>query len=193
MELLPSVRVLPGVAGGLLWHTENVEFQEVYARYKDPVWRLARRMSRTDEDALDATQEIFVRVWRGLPGFRGASKLSTWVFQVAWNCLRSRHRRSRGALHLVEVPTASTDPAEGIEVRDPAPDPERQAVATQLLERVDAALGRLPDEQRAVIWLRDAEGLSYEEIARALDVPIGTVRSRLARARAALREAVERP
>ena len=190
---MPSVRVLPGVAGQLLWHTESVEFQEVYARYKDPVWRLARRMSRTDEDALDATQEIFMRVWRGLPGFRGASKLSTWVFQVAWNCLRSRHRRSRGALHLVEVPTASTDPDEGIEVRDPAPDPERQAVAPQLLEQVDAALGCLPDEQRAVIWLRDAEGLSYEEIARALDVPIGTVRSRLARARAALREAVERP
>ncbi|MCG6962978.1 MAG: sigma-70 family RNA polymerase sigma factor [Acidobacteria bacterium] len=169
-----------------------MEFQEVYARYKDPVWRLARRMSRTEDDALDATQEIFLRVWRGLPGFRGASKLSTWVFQVAWNCLRSRHRRSRGALHLVEVPTASTDPAEGVEVHDPAPDPERRAAAGELLEQVDAALDRLPEEQRAVIWLRDAEGLSYDEISRTLGIPIGTVRSRLARARGTLREAVER-
>lgn len=180
------------MGGELLWHTGSVEFQEVYARYKDPVWRLARRLSRTEEDALDATQEIFLRVWRGLPGFRGASKLSTWVFQVAWNCLRSRHRQSRGALHLVEVPTTSTAAGEGFEVRDPAPDPERRAAGGELLEQVDAALGQLPDEQRVVVWLRDGEGLSYEEIAQALEVPIGTVRSRLARARAALREAIQR-
>ena len=58
------------------------------------MWRLARRLTGDDEEALDTTQEIFVRVWRGLPGFRGEAKLSTWVFQIAWNYLRAHRRRS---------------------------------------------------------------------------------------------------
>lgn len=75
---------------------------------------------------------------------------------------------------------------------DPAPGPERAAVSADLLERVSRAMDQLPEHQRVVIWLRDGEDLSYSEIAAVLDLPIGTVRSRLARARAALKEAVDR-
>ena len=64
-------------------------FEEVYRRFRRPVWSLARQFLGSENDALDATQEIFVRVWKGLPGFRGDAKLSTWVFQIAWNYLRS--------------------------------------------------------------------------------------------------------
>ena len=74
---------------------------------------------------------------------------------------------------------------------DTGPDPERRARATELLDRVELALERLPEHYRVVVWLRDGEDLSYQEIAEALDVPIGTVRSRLARARGALKELVE--
>jgi RNA polymerase sigma-70 factor (ECF subfamily) len=74
---------------------------------------------------------------------------------------------------------------------DSGPDPERRARAAELLDRVEEALGRLPEHYRVVVWLRDGEDLSYQEIADALDVPIGTVRSRLARARATLKEMVE--
>jgi RNA polymerase sigma-70 factor (ECF subfamily) len=76
-------------------------------------------------------------------------------------------------------------------VADPAPDPERRTGSVELLERLQAALAELPEHHRAVIWLRDGEGLTYEQIAEALDVPIGTVRSRLARARLTLKRTVE--
>jgi RNA polymerase sigma-70 factor (ECF subfamily) len=165
-----------------------VDFEEVYSRFRDPVWRLARRMTESEEEALDATQEIFLRVWKGLGGFRGEAKLSTWVFQIAWNYLRW-HRRRMGR-HDQLVTAASQDAVGG--VRDPHPDPERRAVASDLIDRVDAALKELAEHHAIVLWLRDGEGLSYREIAAVLDAPVGTVRSRLARARQALREAVER-
>ena len=133
-----------------MWQTGLVDFDLVYERFRLPVWRLVRRLTTTEEEALDTTQEIFLRVWRGLP-----------------------------AQDLVESAV------------DTEPDPERRARATQLLDRIEAALEKLPEHYRVVVWLRDGEDLSYQEIADALDVPIGTVRSRLARARGALKEMVE--
>lgn len=162
-------------------------FEEVYRRYRRPVWSLARRFLNSEEEALDATQEIFVRVWKGLAGFRGEAKLSTWVFQIAWNYLRST-RRKKG------LQSFQTDDENGsllAQIPDTRADPERRAVAAGTLDRVEAALRLLPEQQRIVVWLRDGEDLSYQEIAHVLDIPIGTVRSRLARARGALRLASE--
>jgi len=163
-----------------------VVFEEVYERFRRPVWRLARRLTGNEEEAFDATQEIFLRVWRGLSGFRGDAKLSTWVFQIAWNYLRGHHRR------LDRRPTPVADGAEEIVARtpDPAPGPERRAMSADLLDRVTSAMDDLPEHYRVVLWLRDGEDLSYIEIAEVLDLPIGTVRSRLARARAALKKSV---
>ncbi len=171
------------------WHTREVapSFDEVYARLRDPVWRLCRRFTRDTEEALDACQEIFLRVWRGLPAFRGEAKVETWVFQVAWNHLRTREAGRRRRPRAVE-PRAGERGSVPLDVRDPRPGPERRAAAREELHRVECALARLPLAQRAVVWLRDGECLSYEEIARVLGVPVGTVRSRLARARAALRK-----
>ncbi len=171
------------------WHTRTVglSFDEVYVRLRDPVWRLCRRLTGDPEEALDACQEIFLRVWKGLPGFRGEAKVETWVFQVAWNHLRSRRGRKRRELPLAGQ-RAGDETGPPAEVADPRPGPERRAAAREALDRVDRALAGLPRNQRVVVWLRDGEGLSYEEIARVLSVPVGTVRSRLARARTALRE-----
>jgi len=144
-------------------------------------------MTEGEEEALDATQEIFLRVWKGLAGFRGESKLSTWVFQIAWNYLRW-HRRKMGRQHHLLEPESEHTMSLAVE---PSPDQERQVVASNLLERVEHALATLPEHHRLMIWLRDGEGLSYEQIAAVLDVPLGTVRSRLARARSALKRAVE--
>ena len=162
-------------------------FDEVYERFRRPIWRLARRLTGSDEEAFDATQEIFLRIWRGLAGFRGEAKLSTWVFQIAWNYLRGHHRRH--GRHLKAV----VDQSEEIvaQTPDPAPGPERRVVSSDLLDCVSAAMDALPEHYRAVVWLRDGEDLSYAEIADVLDLPIGTVRSRLARARSALKEAVD--
>jgi len=183
-----SPATLPYVA--VSWHTGPVTFEEVYRRYRAPVWRLARRLTGGEEEALDATQEIFLRVWRGLGGWRGEAQLSTWVFQIAWNYLRSLRRREMGRPRAVPLDAADAS-AEAVTVPDSAPDPERHADAAERLGRVEAALAKLGETHRVVIWLRDGEDLSYEEIAKVLDVPIGTVRSRLARAREALRRAVE--
>lgn len=161
-------------------------FDEVYERFRRPIWRLARRLTESDDEAFDASQEIFLRVWRGLAGFRGESKLSTWVFQIAWNYLRG-HNRRRGR-HLRTI----TEKSEEFVARypDPAPGPERRAVSSDLLDRVTLAMDELPEHYRIVVWLRDGEDLSYSEIADVLDLPVGTVRSRLARAREALKKAV---
>jgi RNA polymerase sigma-70 factor (ECF subfamily) len=167
-----------------------VEFDALYERFRRPVWRLARRLTENDEEALETTQEIFLRVWRGLEGFRGDSKISTWVFQIAWNYLRA-YRRKRGR-QLQFVSAGSERAQETVEIAaDPAADPERRTAANESVARLDAALRSLPEHHRVVVWLRDGEELSYQEISQVLDVPIGTVRSRLARARAALRDVME--
>ena len=150
-------------------------FEEVYRQFRRPVWRRARRLTGSDEEALDATQEIFLRVWRGLSGFRGESQVSTWIFQIAWNYLRWHRRRRYRRPMEVEIP-AAYDGAPGTEPVDPHADPERRASTGDLLSRVEGAIARLPEHQRVVLWLRDAEDLSYEEIARSLELPIGTVR-----------------
>lgn len=166
-----------------------VDFDEVYERFRRPVWRLAKRFTESEEEALDTTQEVFLRVWRGLPGFRGEAKLSTWVFQIAWNHLRA-YRRKMGRQPLT-VKEGMNDTGILVDVApDPQPDPERRAAAAEMLDLVEAALRELPEHYQIVVWLRDGEDLSYEEIAQVLDVPIGTVRSRLARARSSLRQAV---
>lgn len=166
-----------------------MDFDEVYERFRRPVWRLAKRLTDSEEEALDTTQEVFLRVWRGLPGFRGEAKLSTWVFQIAWNHLRA-HRRKMGRQPLT-VKEGLNDTRDLVDVApDQQPDPERRAAAAEMLDLVEAALRELPEHYQIVVWLRDGEDLSYEEIAQVLDVPIGTVRSRLARARSSLREAV---
>jgi len=167
-----------------------VDFDQVYEQFKLPVWRLARRLTRNDEEALDTTQEIFLRVWRGLPGFRGEAKISTWVFQIAWNHLRAHRRRMGRNLQFISEGTDG-DRELAMIARDPHADPERRAASVELLDRVEDALAELPEHYRVVVWLRDGEELSYREIADTLDLPIGTVRSRLARARDALRRMVE--
>ena len=173
-----------------MWQTGLVDFDQVYERFRLPVWRLARRLTKSEEEALDTTQEIFLRVWRGLPKFRGEAKLSTWVFQIAWNYLRAHRRKMGRTLQIIGEDMNGAQDLVNSAV-DTGPDPERRARATELLDRVELALEMLPEHYRVVVWLRDGENLSYQEIADALDVPIGTVRSRLARARGALKELVE--
>lgn len=166
-----------------------MDFDEVYERFRRPVWRLARRMTENEEEALDTTQEVFLRVWRGLDGFRGEAKLSTWVFQIAWNHLRAHRRKMGRQIQVIQEEVANDGMLMGM-APDPRPNPERRAVAAETLDLVETALQSLPEHYQVVVWLRDGEDLSYEEISRVLDVPIGTVRSRLARARGILRRAV---
>lgn len=149
-------------------------------RHEARIYAVCRRMAGNDADALDATQEALIAVVRGLPRFDHRSAFSTWVYRVATNaCLDELRRRSRRPLTGLDPDLAEATGA----VR--ADEPLLDASSADRLD-LDDALRSLPLEFRAAVVLRDQLGLDYAEIAEVLDIPPGTVRSRIARGRAAL-------
>jgi RNA polymerase sigma-70 factor (ECF subfamily) len=165
-----------------LWG-DPAAFEEIYRAHAEMVYNLALRLSGDPEGALDLSQEVFLRIHRHLPKFRGRSSLKTWIYRVTVNHCRSRLRRRRPPIR----------PLAGEEERlaglaDPGRGPEERALADDAGRSLAAALAELPVQYREAVVLRDLEGLEYEEIARVLGVRIGTVRSRIARGRGRLRE-----
>lgn len=161
-------------------------FAEVYREYETIVYNLALRMAGDPFDAADLTQEAFLRVYRHLGKFRGRSSLKTWVFRVALNHCRSRLKRRRRPDQL-EI----GEDEEERQIPDERRGPEEHALAGDTARQVQRALLRLPVEFREAVVLRDLQELAYDEIAQVLGVRIGTVRSRIARGRQRLREALE--
>lgn len=142
-------------------------------RHQGRVYGLAYRMLGNRADALDATQEVFVSVFRRATSFKHEAAFTTWLFRLAVNaCNDLLRKRAR-----------TPEPAESIEV--PSPDALGRADERMV---IDEALRRLPEEQRAAVIMRDLYGLAYEQIAEIAGVPAGTVKSRIARGRAALAE-----
>lgn len=158
-------------------------------RHHDRLHALARRLTGNEADALDATQEALIAIARGIRQFDGRAAFSTWAFRVATNaCLDELRRRRRrpvpGLPDDLDQPGSSPTPAAlRSEAAGIAALPDRLAV--------DAALQQLPDEFRAAVVLRDLCDLDYAEIASALDIPPGTVRSRIARGRAQLAQLLD--
>jgi len=157
----------------------------LYERHGARVQRLCRRATGNDADALDATQETFLRVFRNLSRFRGGEELASWICAIAVNASRDvcRKRRSleRQSLAVLERPGAPC-PVRG----ESEPGPELACAQRELAESVEAVVVRLSPGLRQVVRLRYGRGLAYREIARELCVPIGTVKSRLTRAHEAL-------
>ena len=166
---------------------DSEAFEEVYAKFERMVFNLALRMSGNEEDAADLAQEIFLRVYRHLSGFRGRSSLKTWVFRVALNCCRTRLRR-RGLTSRVHLQRPEDDLDR---LEDPSPGPERRALSRDLVARLERALEDLPLPFREAVILRDVQDFSYGEIAEMVGVRIGTVRSRIARGRERVRISME--
>jgi RNA polymerase sigma-70 factor (ECF subfamily) len=155
------------------------------------VYQLAMHLLGDPQEALDLSQEVFLRVFRTLPHFRGQSTLRTWIYRIvinqASNRLRWWRRRHRSQQVALDERTATR--GEFAESRTFAL-PDRLLQQQETAGRVWGALSALPFDQRAVIVLREIDGLSYEEIADSLGVAVGTVKSRLARARTSLRSAL---
>lgn len=154
---------------------------ELLRRHHDRVFSVCRRLTGNHADALDATQEALITIARRLDRFDGRASFSTWAYRVATNaCLDELRRRSRRPIpfdHSAEPPDTTLPPARPSV--DPAP-----SVAARL--DIDAALAELPVDFRVAVVLRDVLTLDYQEIAEVTSVPIGTVRSRIARGRALL-------
>ena len=155
-------------------------FEAVYERFAEMVFNLALRLSGDRDEAADLTQEVFLRIYRHLGKFRGGSSLKTWVYRVALNHCRSKLSRRWTA-----------EPLEGTEPVDPARGPESRALAGDAGRRVAAALATLPPTFREAVVLRDLEGLAYQEIAEVADLPLGTVKTHLHRARRELMATLE--
>jgi RNA polymerase sigma-70 factor, ECF subfamily len=159
-------------------------FADLVRRYQVRVFNLARTSTGNAADAEDVAQEVFVKVFRALPSFRGDSTFRTWLYRVAVNAIRSHIGRPSlfGRFRRVEP-----DGADGDAGLDALPGPMHAEDALAYRDAVDHALGRLPPDLRVAVTLRDIEGLEYKEIAAVLDVPIGTVMSRISRGREKLR------
>lgn len=167
-------------------------FREIVERYGDTVYNLTYRMLGNREEAEDVSQEVFITVFKSIDSFRGDSKFSTWLYRIAVNhCknrikyLSRRHDRDQSEydeeVERDQAAGAATAPA-------PVPRPDKQLEGVELEQIMQRCIAGLDEEHRVVVVLRDVEDLSYEEICAITNLPVGTVKSRLHRARLALKK-----
>jgi RNA polymerase sigma-70 factor, ECF subfamily len=168
-------------------------FEPLVEKYRQRVWRLAYNMLRDREEAWDVAQEAFIRAYQALPSFRGQSAFYTWLYRIVMNVAadRARSRGARGrAFGTERVPEEDWDRV--LPDQNPGDEaPDAAAARREQRRKIEAALGTLPEHHRRIVVLSDLEGLSYREIADTLEIPMGTVMSRLHNARKRLRDALK--
>ena len=164
---------------------------ELVAEHQRMVFQLAFHLLGNRDEALDLSQDVFMRVFRTLPQFRGQSQLRTWIYRIVVNQARNRQRWWRRRHRASQVSLDQHLEAHGEPTSGPEDVPDNVLAQKRLAEQLGHALDGLPFEQRTVIVLREIDGLSYDEIAYSLGVTLGTVKSRLTRARRALREVLQ--
>jgi len=159
-------------------------FDELVLRHQQRALNVAYQLLRNHEDATEVAQDAFVRIYRSLNDFRGECEFTTWLHQIVVNLARNKHRwwKRRAREKTVPMEDPATVPLAG--AADP---PDVEAAKAEFVEMISAKMAELPRRHREVLVLRNVEDMSYEEIARALDCSVGTVKSRIARAREQLR------
>ncbi len=168
---------------------DRAAFDDLIYKYERRAYQYAYRLTSNSEEASDVVSDAFVRVYNALQNFKGQSAFTTWLFRIITNCYLDARKKERSR------PTVSLDNAmqssEGDferQVEDEGPGPSEELEKSERERLVQAALFKIPEYQRAMLVMYHVENLSYDEIAEALDLPIGTVKSRLNRARLSLRE-----
>jgi RNA polymerase sigma-70 factor (ECF subfamily) len=161
---------------------------ELVTEHQRMVYQLSLNLLNDHNEALDLSQEVFLRVFRTIQNFRGQSSLRTWIYRIVVNQARNRQRwwRRRHRSQQISLDQHIRDHGDVPETSDGG-SPDRMLGRKQLAERIRGALDRLPFDQKTAIVLREIDGLSYEEIGFSLGIAVGTVKSRLARAREGLR------
>lgn len=167
---------------------DQAAFNLLVIRYQHRIANLVARFIAQPDEVQDVTQEAFIKAYRGLANFRGDSAFYTWLYRIAVNTAKnhlvaSSRRASEGGLDVQEA-----EQFDGASLLQDAATPERELLSEEIRDTVQGTIAALPEELRVAITLRELEGLSYEEIAAVMECPIGTVRSRIFRAR----EAVQR-
>lgn len=168
-------------------------FEEIVRRYEDRLYRLSFRMLGNHHDALDAVQEILLKLMAALPKFQGRSRFGTWLYRLAANtCLDIRRKRGRTAAESLEA-TLEHSPGASLAMLDDRPSDNPDVFVEQHYreEMVRAALGQLPESQRKLLVLRDLEDLSNSQVADLLGIEVGALKARLHRARQALKRILD--
>ncbi len=164
-------------------------FELLVEKYQRKLARLVSRLVRDPGEVEDVTQEAFVKAYRALPSFRGDSAFYTWLYRIGINTAKNYLvAMGRRAPTSTRVEAVEAEGHEGAELLRDINTPESLLLTKEIGNTVNAAIEVLPEELRSAIQLRELEGMSYEEIAKLMDCPIGTVRSRIFRAREAIAE-----
>ncbi|MEZ5277217.1 MAG: sigma-70 family RNA polymerase sigma factor [Opitutaceae bacterium] len=168
-------------------------FNEMVSRYWDRIYAMVNQLLRNTQDAEEVTQDAFIRAHRGLENFRGDSAFSTWLYQIATNLARNRYwywwRRKRDRSISFDQPlTADSDTTLAEVFPSDVETPQDATVSQEFVDRVAECMGMLAEKHREILTLRNIQNHSYEEIASILEISVGTVKSRIARARESLRE-----
>jgi RNA polymerase sigma-70 factor, ECF subfamily len=162
-------------------HGEADAFEVLVRRHEKTIFNLAYRMLGDYDDAAEVSQEVFLSAYRAIGQFRGDANFSTWLYRIALNHATTRRRSIASRQHRIA-------PIEDMELlRDSQPGPAETLEKKEMQERVQLALNKLAPEDATVILLRDMQDVPYDEVARLLEIPVGTVKSRLHRARQALK------
>jgi RNA polymerase sigma-70 factor (ECF subfamily) len=167
-------------------------FEEIVSRYRDRIFSIAVGLLRNHADAEEITQDALVRAYRGLARFRGDSSLATWMHRITVNLARNRYwyffrRRRQDSLSLEHAIGGEDGGSLSDVIATEDPDPAQLTVRDEFAEHISAAMARLDAPQREILSLRNLRGLSYDEISAELGINVGTVKSRIARARENLR------
>jgi len=171
-------------------------FEELLGRYEDKLYRLAMRFVRNENDAQEILQDVFLSAWRNLPGFEGRAQFGSWMYRVTVNAalmfLRARNRHPEVMLDDVEPGVLNQAAERSVHgsSEDWSQRPDEQLQSEELRRHIQRAVDALPDGLRTVFLVRDVEGLSTEETAELLELSLPAVKTRLHRARLALREAI---
>lgn len=162
-------------------------YELLVAKYQRRITRLLSRIIRDPSDIEDVAQEAFIKAYRALPGFRGESAFYTWLYRIAINTAKNHFaaQSRRGPSQPAADPEEAENFDEAAALRDVAT-PDALLLSKQVGEAVNRAIERLPEDLKTAIVLRELEGMSYDEIATAMNCPVGTVRSRIFRAREAI-------
>jgi len=162
-------------------------FEELVRRYENKVYSIAYRFMGNHADASDLAQEAFLRLYQALPRFRGDAGLTTWIYHITANVCRDELRRRQRA-QVISLDNLPVSPEGGDNPGNRRTHPEEELERRELQEQVQLCLNRLSDDHRLVLIMREMQGLSYEEMAQILQCSMGTVKSRLNRARQAFRK-----
>ena len=168
---------------------DNSAFEQLLLLHQKKVYNLCLRMSANPDDALDLSQEAFIKAWRSIGQYQFEASFSTWLFRLTSNvCIDFLRRKKRRQETSLTESYDDSDEGEEFSLPDTAPLPEEQAITNETKIALAQAMERLGPEHREILQLRVVEDLPYEQIAEILDIRVGTVKSRLARARLALRK-----